>query len=184
MFKSEIKSGFVKLIIGWLVVFIVRLSPFRPPNVEPIMSTLMPFSKKYGIGGGFFFAFLSIMLFDMAVAQLGIWTFATAMAYGFVGLASGIYFRNRENRAIEYLKFSLVSTIIYDAITGPGLTYLFGHSLSFRTALMGQIPFTILHLLGNGILALTLSPIIYRWVVSNPTLEIPTLFSRFAFSRR
>lgn len=184
MFKLEISGGFIKLLIGWLVVFMVRLLPLRPPNVEPIMSTLMPFSKKYGISGGFFFAFLSIILFDVAVAKFGIWTFATAIIYGFIGLASGIYFKNRENRAVEYLKFSLVSTIIYDAITGPGMTYLFGHSLSFRLALMGQIPFTLLHLLSNGVLALILSPILYRWIVANPKLEVSALSAKFAFSRR
>jgi hypothetical protein len=184
MFTFGIKDGFVKLTIGWLVVFVVRLMPFRPPNVEPILSTLMPFSKKYGLAGGFFFAFLSIVLFDIAVAQFGIWTLTTGLVYGLVGLVSGIYFRNRESKAVEYLKFSLVSTLIYDAITGPGMAYVFGHPLTFQAALVGQIPFTLLHLLGNGILALTVSPMLYRWVVANPKLEAPVLFDRFAFSKR
>lgn len=184
MHKFEIKDGFVKLVIGWLVVFMVRLIPFRPPNIEPIMSTLMPFSKKYGFGGGFFFAFLSIVIFDLAVAQFGIWTLVTAIAYGAIGFASGLYFKNRENSALEYLKFSVIATLIYDAITGPGMTYLFGHSLSFQAALIGQIPFTIMHLMGNATLALTLSPAIYRWVVANPKLEVSILFSKLAFSKR
>lgn len=184
MLKFEVTSGFFKALIGWLVVFTIRMIPFRPPNIEPIMSTLMPFSKKYGVAGGFFFAFFSMIIFDIATINIGIWTIATAIAYGFVGLAANIYFRNRENKALEYLKFSLIATIAYDLITGPGLTYLAGHSLSFNQALIGQIPFTMLHLLGNGILAFTLSPLIYRWIVSNSKLEVPTLFNRLSFSRR
>ena len=148
------------------------------------MTTLMPFSKKYGMVGGFFFAFFSMIVFDIAMANVGIWTVATAITYGFVGLVATIYFRNRESKALEYLKFSLTATIVYDLITGPGLTYLAGHSLSFNATLIGQIPFTILHLFGNGILAFTLSPIIYRWIVTNPKLEAPALFGKLAFSRR
>lgn len=185
MFKFLIKDGSIKLIAGWLIIFMVRLIPFRPPNVEPIMSTLMPFSKKYGLTSGFIFAFLSIVIFDLAVTQVGIWTFVTAITYGFAGLASGIYFKNRENKTIEYLKFSLVSTLVYDAVTGPGMTYLFvGHSMNFEMAIIGQIPFTVLHLLSNGILAVTLSPAIYHWVVSNPKLETSVLFNNFAFAKR
>ncbi len=184
MSKFGLKDGSVKLAIGWLVVFVIRLLPFRPPNVEPVLATLMPFSKKYGLVGGFLFAFLSIFLFDLAVAQVGIWTLVTAVTYGCIGLASGIYFKNREGKAVEYLKFSIVGTLLYDAITGPGMAYVFGHPVPFQEALIGQIPFTLLHLLSNGLLALTVSPMLYRWVVANPTFEVPALLDRFAFSKR
>ena len=31
------------------VVFVIRLLPFRPANFEPMLATLMPFGKRYGI---------------------------------------------------------------------------------------------------------------------------------------
>ena len=188
MNKFSMKDGFIKVVLGWIIVFLLRLIPFRPPNIEPVLATLMPFSKKYGIASGFFFAFLSIALFDIAVGQLGKWTFCTALIYGILGLTSGVYFRNRESNPINYLKFSLAGTIIYDAISGPGVAYFlndYSHiGYSFQQALIGQIPFTVLHLLGNGAMALVVSPIIYRWVVSNPNLETNVIICKFAFLGR
>ena len=43
-------------------------------------------------------------------------------------------------------------------------------------ALVGQIPFTLRHLLGNIILALVVSPAIEWWVITNPKLETRTVF--------
>ena len=44
-FKLNYQKNWVKFIIGWAAVFLARLLPFRPPNVEPVLATLMPFSK-------------------------------------------------------------------------------------------------------------------------------------------
>src|SRR3989344_5152466 len=96
-------SGFMKFVIGGAVVFAIRLVPFRAPNVEPVLATLMPFSKRYGAIGSFLFGALSIVLFDVATMKVGIWTLVTALAYGLVGIGSYIFFRTRASSRANYL---------------------------------------------------------------------------------
>ena len=39
-------KNFIKYLIGLLTVISLRLVP-HPPNVEPIMATMMPFAKRW-----------------------------------------------------------------------------------------------------------------------------------------
>lgn len=67
--------------------------------------------------------------------------------------------------------FAIAATIFFDLLTGVLLgPVLFGGSM--REAFIGQIPFTVKHLLGNIFLAATVSPAIDRWAVSNRQLEL------------
>lgn len=159
-----------KIILGFLITMGYRLVPVRLPNVEPILCTSMPFAKKYGNLTGFLFPFLSIFIYDLLTSGVGQWTLITAFTYAFLGLGASWYFKSRESKAINYLKYAIISTLIYDAVTGLSMgPLLFGQS--FSDALIGQIPFTAYHLISNMIFAITLSPLIYRWIVSNKKLE-------------
>lgn len=167
----QIKRDWLKFTIGWAVCFVIRTIPFRPPNMEPILTTTMPFSKNYGWKATFLFSFLSIVIYDVFTQKTGSWTFITGACYGFLGLLSYLYFKNRRNNRLNYLAFAVAGTVLYDALTGLTIgPLLFG--MSFTQALVGQIPFTINHLLSNMVLSVTLSPIIYKWVVSNDALII------------
>ncbi|GEM_PF-260293 len=170
----RLPKGILKYAIGWALVLGVRLLPFRAPNIEPVMTTLMPFSKRYGLAGAFVFGFLSMVLYDVATREIGIWTLVTALAYGAIGIASAFFFRNRESTAVNYLKFSIMGTIVFDALTGLTIGPIF-YAQPFMVAFLGQIPFTLLHLLGNSIFAVLVSPLIYRWVVANPKLEMSSV---------
>jgi len=175
----SLPAGSIKFIIGWVVVFLIRLIPFRPPNVEPVLTTMMPFSKRYGIIGTFLFGFLSIALFDLAVAKIGQWTLITGLAYGIVGIGSWVFFRNRESTRWNYLVYAVIGTLAYDALTGLTIgPLMFGQSLA--EAFLGQIPFTAMHLAGNIAFSVTLSPAIYRWVVANHELDAAVLWRRVA----
>lgn len=164
-------QGWIKFVLGWGAIFIIRLIPFRPPNVEPIMATLMPFSKRYKHLGSFAFAFTSIVLFDLFVGRVGMWTWITAVAYGLLGLGAYAYFKTRDASPKNFLVYGVVGTIAYDAVTGLSVGPLF-FGQSFIEALIGQIPFTLAHLAGTVVLALTLSPALYKWVVTNKKLEL------------
>lgn len=176
---SVYKKDWLKFVIGWVVCFAIRLIPFRPPNVEPILATQMPFAKNYGWLGGFVFGFLSIFLFDLVTSGIGSWTFITGVTYGILGVGAYLFFRNRASKAKHYLAYGIISTIIYDAVTGLSIgTLFFGQT--FMSALIGQIPFTINHLLGNIVFSLALSPAIYRWVIINENLNIEVIWRRLA----
>lgn len=169
--KMKLPTGSLKFVIGWTLVFLFRLLPFRPPNVEPMLATIMPFSKRYGAFGSFSFGFFGIVFFDAITAGWGVWTAGTAVAYGLLGLAAYMYFKNRDASVKNFLKFGIVGTIVYDAATGLTIGPLF-NGQSFTAALVGQIPFTVMHLLGTIVFATLLSPLIYRWVIQNEKLEL------------
>lgn len=172
--KLSFTTGWLKFLIGWSAVFLFRLIPFRPPNFEPMLATVMPFSKRYGIFGSFLFGFLGIALFDAATSGWGIWTAVTAVCYGLLGFAAHFFFKNRDASVKNFLIFGIPGTVAYDAITmmiGP----VFDHQ-PFAVALFGQIPFTLMHLLGTITFSVLLSPAIYRFVVRNESLEISWAF--------
>ena len=159
------KKNWFAYTLGLALCFFVRLIPFRAPNVEPILAAQMPFSRVYGAFSGFLFGFASIVLFDFVTQRVGIWTLITAFTYGFLGLGANLYFKNKENSARSYVTFAIFATLFYDAITGLTVGPLFFHE-SFMIALVGQIPFTALHLLGNISFAYFISPSLYRVLTS------------------
>lgn len=163
----------VKYIVIFLSAFAIRLIPFRAPNVEPIMASIMPLGKVYGGIYSFAFGFFSIVLFDSVTSGLGIWTLVTAFAYGFLGLGANYFFKNRSGWK-NYALYAVIATIFYDAVTGLTIGPLFFHQ-SFIVSLIGQIPFTLMHLLGNVSFAIVLSPVIERWV---STASVKTLASQ------
>ena len=165
------KKNWAVVLVGMIVCLLVRLIPFRAPNVEPILATQMPFSKAYGGFAGFFFGFLSIVIYDIVTGTVGVWTVITASAYGVVGLGAAWFFKNRVATRKNFVIFSLVSTIFYDALTGLSIGPLFFHQ-SFMSALVGQVPFTLLHVVGNGMFALLISPVIYTFLVNHQRLKI------------
>ncbi|PCI29759.1 hypothetical protein COB55_01640 [Candidatus Wolfebacteria bacterium] len=177
MHNLSIKTGGVKFILGWILVLLIRLLPFRPPNFEPMLATIMPYSKKYGMLPTFLFGFIGIVLFDIITGRVGMWTLITGVSYGALGIGAYLFFKKRKSSVTNYLTFGIVGTILYDAVTGLSIGPLF-YNQPFMSALAGQIPFTLMHLLGTVIFSLAISPAVYKWVVSNNTLEIPFLWKK------
>ncbi len=160
-----------KFIVGFILCFGVRLLPFRPPNIEPLLATTMPFGKHMGGVAGFSFGFFSILLFDMLTAKVGMWTLITAIAYGLLGFGSYVYFRHGHRTGAKYYAiYAVVGTILYDVITGLSVGPLF-FGQPFMEALTGQIPFTIRHVISNLILAVVVSPFIEKWIADNKSLD-------------
>lgn len=167
----SLRTGWLKLLIGWTAVFLIRLVPFRPANFEPMLATVMPFATRFGYYTSFLFGFLGIMLFDAVTSGVGIWTLVTATAYGALGVGAHLFFAHRKATTGNFLAFGVVGTVLYDAVTGLTVGPIF-FGQPFMVALAGQIPFTLMHLLGTVAFTLALSPILYRWVVKNDALEV------------
>lgn len=175
---EKFKKNYFKYIIGFIVCFLIRLVPFRPPNIELILATQMPFSRAYGGIAGFSFAFLSMVLYDIFSNKVGMWTFITAFTYGLLGLWAARYFKNKKNNALNYAKFAFMGTLAFDITTGLSIGPLFFNQ-PFVEAFLGQIPFTALHLLGNVSFALVLSPAIYTFIIENKKLESASIITIF-----
>jgi len=167
--RVRIPTGTLKFLIGWTAVFLFRLIPFRPPNFEPMLATVMPFSKRYGLLGSFLFGFLGIVLYDAVTAGWGHWTWTTGLSYGLLGVGAHIFFQSREASAKNFLVFGVPATLVFD-----GVTMFFGpifEAQPLMAAVIGQIPFTLMHVTSTVVFATTLSPILYRWVITNESLE-------------
>ncbi|HPS21210.1 MAG TPA: hypothetical protein PLO44_00140 [Candidatus Paceibacterota bacterium] len=162
-----------KIFAIFLGCFLFRLVPFRAPNLEPIMASVMPVSKKYGAVLSFLFGFLSIFLYD-AVTHFGSWTWITGITYGLIGVVATFYFKKYKTSVLNFAVFAIVSTIFYDLITGVLVAPIFGQTI--LTALALQIPFTILHLAGNIGFALTVSPALNKWIFSKESFKLKKTF--------
>jgi len=162
--KKNYKKNYIKFSFGLILSLLVRLIPWRAPNIEPILAVAMPFSKYYGTLAGFSFGVLSVLFYDIVTGTLGVHTFFTAGAYGVIGIFAALYFKKRESTPWNYMRFAIPATLFFDAATGLTIGPLFMHQ-SFYAAFLGQIPFTALHLLGNISFALILSPAIYKFMV-------------------
>ena len=141
-----------------------RLLPFRAPNIEPITASLMPISGALGALAGFSFAVLGVFMYDLITGTLGVHTFFVAGAFAVLGIWGGRYFKEHKADTVSYIRFAVWGTLFFDAVTGLILGPVF-YGQPFAVALAGQIPFTMLHLLGNVVFAATLSPLIYRLLI-------------------
>ena len=158
------KKNYFKVALVFVLCLLARLIPMRVPNIEPIFATAMPVGRVYGSFIGFSFAVLSILFYDIITGTLGIHTFFTALSYGLIALWSVHYFNKNKDKNFGYVRFAVVGTLVFDALTGLTVGPLFFHQ-SFIGSLLGQIPFTAFHLLGNIIFAFTLSPAIYHFMI-------------------
>lgn len=159
----------ILIVLGFISAMLYRFIPFRPPNVEPLMSVMMPFSKKAGKLELFGFAFLSILIYDYFTAGIGTYTLTAGICYGILGIWSSSYFKNRKFSLKNYVMCSSIGIIFFDVVTGVILGPLIGGS-SFYIALMGQIPFTVLHLMGGTLFAITVSPFVSKLLAKSEVI--------------
>ncbi len=152
-----------KIFIVFTGCLLFRLIPLRAPNVEPIMASIMPLGRRFGATLGFLFGFASIAIYDL-FTRFGAWTWMAGITYGLIGIASYFYFKKVKARAFNFALFAFFATIVFDLITGVLFAPMFGQTI--LNAFILQIPFTALHLAGNIGFALTLSPLINKWLTS------------------
>jgi energy-coupling factor transport system substrate-specific component len=177
-FMGADKKNYFKFSLAIFLCLVVRLIPFRAPNVEPILATMMPFSKAYGAFIGFSFAVLSILLYDVATNTIGMQTFFTVGAYGILGPWSAFYFKKHKGSTRDFVQFAIIGTLFFDAFTGLTVGPIFFHQ-SFIQSFIGQIPFTAFHLIGNIIFALILSPALYKNLIKKRKRNFSSLTNIF-----
>lgn len=165
--------GLPKYIAGFIGTLIFRLlSPFFGLwNISPLMATELAGAKAYGPWIGGFYGFLSIILVDIIMGKIGIWTITTSLTYGAIGVLGALFLKRRSASRRNFIIISIIGTLSFDLITGVLMgPLLFGGS--YTLALIGQIPFTIRHLTGNIFFAATLSPWFYHKIMTNPKWEL------------
>lgn len=166
--KQENRKNVFRLFLSMLIANGIRLIRIIPNN-DPIMSMTLPYARRSSALTSFFFPFITIFVFDL-VTYFGPWTWVTAFTYGFIGLAAHYLLKNKEKVGIKtYLGFGIVGVLVYDFITGVVATpLLFGGT--FMQALIGQIPFTAMHLLTSSVFILIVTPLLDKEVLTNERL--------------
>lgn len=168
-------KNFLKYAAGIFFAFLFRLIPI--PNVEPIMSTMMPYAKRWGVFAGVLFTFLAMITFDLITGTIGFWSLLTIGTYCLIAVFAGFFFKNR-GKVKHYVVFAVIGTLFYDAVTGLGVGILIFNQTFVQTLTM-QIPFTLIHLVSNTLLALLVSPALYKWVLKNPKWDTLKVIASF-----
>lgn len=93
-----------------------------------------------------------------AQGTVGLWTLTGAISWGIVAL---LFSRQKpDGSPFTFAKLGIGGTLLFDALTGPiASTFVWG--MPFSDALIGQIPFTIKHLLGIAAVSLVLAPLLF-----------------------
>jgi len=172
-----------KYAIGILFCNAYRLLRFIPNN-DPIMGCMLPFAKQGKWWHAALFALITMVSFDFITMRVGLWTAVTAGTYASLGLLFHFqYKRIKQVKLKHYLGSGVAGVLIFDFVTGV----LFGpvmFGMTFAQALIGQVPFTILHLLTVSGFVLIITPLLDRTVISNPALEDSAVLNKLRFFAR
>lgn len=168
---------FLKYLISIIFCNAFRLLRFIPNN-DPIMGCMLPFSRQDKWWQGALFAFITMISFDLMTSGIGIWTLATAGTYAGLGLGFHLaYKRIGKVKLKHYLGSGIIGVLVFDFVTGVLLgPTMFG--MNYMQALIGQIPFTIVHLLTVTAFILILTPVFDTSIVNNPALEDSAVLSK------
>ncbi|AJF59622.1 MAG: hypothetical protein J4224_00150 [Candidatus Diapherotrites archaeon] len=162
---------FFKYAFGLIGCNIYRLARVFPNN-DPIMGIMLPFARKDKWWKAPAFAFLTMFSFDLVTSGIGLWTWVTAITYALLGAAFHFYFRFKEKVSIKtYLGAGALGVLAFDFVTGVLLgPALFG--MPIEMAFLGQIPFTIMHLMSVSALIIVVTPYLDKDAENVPVIVL------------
>lgn len=175
------ESNRFKLIVSLVIANLIRLLKIIPNN-DPVMSMALPFSRRSPAITSFLFPLITMASFDLVTNELGPWTVVTSLTYGFLGLA--FHYLLKERKKVEigtYLGFGVVGVLVFDFVTGVVATPFLFPPMTFEQALIGQIPFTLLHLITSSAFIVAVTPLLDKEVLANKQLSdsrVAMLFSK------
>jgi hypothetical protein len=122
---------------------------------------LFPFFRgRYAFfAGAFCYSLVDIAPALLFGAQsIGLWTLTGALSWGIVAF---LFSRQKpDGSPFTFAKLGIGGTLLFDALTGPvASTFVWG--MPFSDALVGQVPFTIKHLLGIAAVSIILAPLLF-----------------------
>ncbi len=151
----------LKFVLAFFACVLLRLVFQAYPNFEPIVALAIPVAASMGGLAGFLFAVLANLSFDFISGRVGLWTVYTSLAYGFVGFGAWFFLKGRELKLKHFVGFSVLGVLFFDLVTALLFGLQFGQTL--QNTLIGQIPFTMNHLLGSIFFSLTITPLAWAF---------------------
>jgi hypothetical protein len=159
MLKNILQNKSLKYISFWLISAIFYLL-FKyllnlPGNLNLIFGIQLLLAQFFGpIALGLWSA-VNILANDLLANNLGAWSLVTSFSYFLVSFLTKIFISTHKFKLIghknysfiNYLIFTVFVTLIYDLITASTGPLLFQQAWS--NMLVGQIPFTLVHIISN-----------------------------------
>ena len=168
--ESVLKSNRFRMLLSLLIANGIRLLKVIPNN-DPIMSMAMPFARRSSALTSFAFPFLTMVSFDLVTNLVGPWTLITAVTYGVIGLAVHYFLKDQQKVGMrDYLALGTLGVLFFDLVTGVIATPLI-YGGTFLDSLLGQIPFTVTHLLTTTIFIIVITPLLDKQVLLNKSLD-------------
>lgn len=165
-FKKTVSGG----TIGTTATLKAATTPLPHFGIEPVMLFTLSGALVYGPIYGFIIGAGVMLIADLMLRLIGLWTLYTALAYGFVGFSVGVIgmFKKRFTRA-ELAGMAFVLTLFFDAITMAAFAFQF--AIPLPVAAINQIPVTIIHTTCNTLLAFAFAPSLMKTmnIISDPT---------------
>jgi len=173
----DIMKQKLKLAAGLVFCNLYRLLRVFP-NGDPIMGFALPMARKGKWWHSLLFPIVAMASFDLLVGRVGIWTLGTSLTYGLIGLAAWTHFSKKKTVKMKnYVKGSVAGVLAFDLVTGPIMSsFMFG--MPFSAALIGQIPFTALHLASATAFTLLLAPVLDPQVAKETSNYTTEFFNR------
>jgi uncharacterized membrane protein len=164
------KHSRFKLALGVVIANGIRLLKIIPNN-DPIMSMALPFSRRGSALASFAFPFITMASFDAVTGYVGVFTLVTSITYGLLGLFFHYFLKGRDKIGLNtYLNCGIYGVLAFDILTGViAMPLLFG--MTFEKALIGQIPFTALHLITTTAFILVVTPLLDKQILLNKKLD-------------
>jgi len=168
------KVGYFKVAASMFFANLLRLLKIIPNN-DPIMGMMLPFAKQESVWVAIAFPVLTMISFDVLTNALGLWTIATSVTYGALGLFFYFFYQKRTKAKKKigiktYLGSGVFGVLVFDFFTGViAMPLIFGYT--FFEAFIGQIPFTLMHLATVSGYILIITPLLDKHLLSNPILD-------------
>lgn len=148
---------FLRYLAGLIFCNIYRFLRIFPNN-DPIMGFMLPFARRDRWWQALLFPLIAMISFDFIVGKIGIWTLGTAGTYALLGVFFHFRLRNEKKMSLKkYAKNSVIGVLIFDFFTGPVMSS-FAFGMPFAVAFIGQIPFTVMHLVSATFLTVLIVP--------------------------
>lgn len=165
-FKKIVSGG----TIGTAATLKAATTPLPHFGIESVMLFTLSGALVYGPIYGFIIGASVMVMADLMIGLVGLWTLYTALAYGFVGFLAGIIgmMKKRFSR-VELAGLAFILGIVFDAIAMTAFALQF--AIPLPIAAINQIPVTIIRTTGNTILAFVFAPSLMKTmnIISDPT---------------
>jgi len=159
------KLRFENIVSGGTIVTAATLKAATTPlahfGIESVMLFTLSGALVYGPVYGFIIGASVMVMADLMVGLVGLWTIYTALAYGFVGFLAGVVGMHKKKfTRVELAGLAFILTILFDAIAMTAFALQFG--IPLLIAVINQIPVTLIHTAGNTLLAFVFSPALIK----------------------